>query len=65
MLSGEFITVEEVARLLKIRRETIRGYIKKGYLKAVTLPSGDYRLCEKEIQKLLRRPSQKEVRDGG
>ena len=59
-MTEELVTVEAAAKMLKVRRETIRRYIKKGYLKAVTLPGGDYRLREKDIQKLLRRPAQKE-----
>jgi excisionase family DNA binding protein len=57
MIHGELVTVEEAAKILKVRRETIRRYIKNGYLKAVTLPGGDYRLREKDIQGLLKRPS--------
>ena len=52
-MSEELLKVEEAARLLKVRRETIRRYIKAGHLKAVTLPGGDYRLYEKEIRRLL------------
>jgi excisionase family DNA binding protein len=59
-MTEELVTVEEVARILKVRRETIRRYIKNGYLKAVTLPGGDYRLRESDIQKMLSRPAQKE-----
>jgi excisionase family DNA binding protein len=58
-MTEELVTVEEAARILKVRRETIRRYIKNGYLKAVTLPGGDYRLRESDIQKLLSRPAQK------
>ncbi len=58
-MSEELVTVEGAARILKVRRETIRRYIKKGYLKAVMLPGGDYRLHERDIQKLLSRPAQK------
>ena len=58
-MTEELVTVEEAAKILKVRRETIRRYIKKGYLKAVTLPGGDYRLRERDIQKLLSRPDQK------
>jgi len=50
-MSEELLKVEEAARLLKVRRETIRRYIKAGHLKAVTLPGGDYRLYEKEIRR--------------
>jgi excisionase family DNA binding protein len=59
MINQELFTVEEAARILKVRRETIRRYIKRGYLKAVTLPGGDYRLSGKEVQSLLSRPAQK------
>jgi excisionase family DNA binding protein len=56
----ELITVEEAAEILKVRRETIRRYIKDGHLKALTLPGGDYRLHEKNIESMLRRPARKE-----
>lgn len=60
-MNEELLTVEEAARLLKVRRETIRRYIKAGCLHAVTLPGGDYRLRESDIQKMISRPEQKEV----
>ena len=53
-MTEELLTIKEAAKILKVRRETIRRYIKNGYLKAVTLPGGDYRLREKDIQRLLR-----------
>ena len=53
-MSEELVTVQEAAKILKVRRETIRRYIKNGLLKAATLPFGDYRLREKDIQKLLK-----------
>ena len=56
-MTKELITVEEAAKILKVRRETIRRYIKSGHLQALTLPGGDYRLHERDIQKLLSRPS--------
>ena len=59
-MTEELVTVEEAAKILKVRRETIRRYIKNGHLKALTLPSGDYRLRETDIQRLLSRPAQKE-----
>ena len=57
---GELVTVEEAARILKVRRETIRRYIKNGHLQALTLPGGDYRLRERDIQKLLKPSRPKE-----
>ena len=58
-MTEELLTIKEAAKILKVRRETIRRYIKNGYLKAVTLPGGDYRLYEKDIQNLLSRPAQR------
>ncbi len=52
-MNEELLKVEEAARLLKVRRETIRRYIKAGHLKAVALPGGDYRLYEKDVMRLL------------
>jgi excisionase family DNA binding protein len=59
-MTEELVTVEEASRILKVRRETIRRYIKNGHLRALTLPGGDYRLRERDIQRLLSRPAQKE-----
>ena len=59
-MTEELVTVEEAAQILKVRRETIRRYIKNGYLRALTLPGGDYRLLESDIQKLLKHSSQRE-----
>jgi excisionase family DNA binding protein len=58
-MTKELVTVGEAAKLLQVRRETIRRYIKNGHLKAVTLPGGDYRLRERDIQGVLSRPAQK------
>lgn len=52
-MNEELVTVAEAAKILKVRRETIRRYIKSGYLEAVTLPGGDYRLCGSDLAKLL------------
>ena len=56
-MNEELITVEGAVKILKVRREIIRRYIKNGYLKAVTLPGGDYRLRERDIKRLLSRPA--------
>ena len=58
-MNEELITVEEAARILKVRRETIRRYIKDGHLHALILPGGDYRLRDSDIQKLLNRNTDK------
>ena len=53
-MNEELMTVKDASRILLVRSETIRRYIKNGYLKAVTLPGGDFRLRESDIQKLLK-----------
>jgi excisionase family DNA binding protein len=52
-MSEELITVEDAARIFKVRRETIRRYIKNGHLPAITLPGGDYRIRAEDVQKLI------------
>ncbi len=61
----EFLTVEDAARILKVRRDTIRRYIQNGRLKAQTLPGGDYRLREEDIQGLLSPAQKGSVHDAG
>lgn len=58
-MNEELITVEEASKILKVRRETIRRYIKDGHLHALTLPGGDYRLRDSDIQKLFNRNTNK------
>lgn len=58
----KLVTVGEAAKILKVRRETIWRYIKRGHLKALMLPGRDYRLREEDIQELLTRPAQEGVR---
>jgi excisionase family DNA binding protein len=60
-MDEELITVIDAARILKVRQETIRRYIKNGHLKADTLPGGDYRLRRSDLQSLLSRTD----RNGG
>ncbi len=64
-MTEELITVEEAAKFLRVRCETIRRYIKQGHLRAQTLPGGDYRLREEDIQNLLSRPAQGSGQDEG
>jgi excisionase family DNA binding protein len=59
MMTDELITVEEAANILKVRRETIRKYIKNGDLNAHSLPGGDYRIPESELKRLLDRSGRK------
>lgn len=57
-MAEELITVIDAARILKVRQETIRRYIKDGHLSAVTLPGGDYRLRMIDLQNMLRKTDQ-------
>jgi excisionase family DNA binding protein len=54
MITEAFITVEEASKILRVRRETVRRYIKEGHLPASTLPGGDFRLFERDVLKLLK-----------
>lgn len=50
---GELKTVEETAKILRVRCETVRRYIKDGFLNAHSLPGGNYRIPESELQLFL------------
>ena len=49
----EVYTVEEVAKKLKVRPRTVREWIKKGQIKASKLPSGQWRIKEEELRRIL------------
>ena len=49
----EFLTVRETARLLKVRMETIRRYIKNGYVPANVLPGEDFRISQNNIKRFM------------
>jgi len=46
------LTTQEVADVLKVRVETVRSYIKRGWLPAVKL-GRDYRIAAEDVQRLL------------
>lgn len=50
---GSIVTVEKAAELLKVPKGTIRLWIRKGKLKAAKLPNGEYRIQEKELERIL------------
>jgi len=52
-MEEEFLKVNEVAQILHVRIETVRRYIQQGTIVAVVLPGGDYRIAERELNKLL------------
>jgi len=43
----------EVARMLGVDRHTVVKWIKEGWIKAVRLPSGRYRIPESEVRRIL------------
>lgn len=53
MNNNEFLTVEQVAELLKVHWQTILNYIKNGKLKAVRLGKG-YRIEKYELDNFLK-----------
>jgi len=50
-----YLKVNEVARILHVRIETVRRYIQQGAIVALILPGGDYRIAESELNNLLNR----------
>lgn len=50
----EFLTVQEVADLLRVNKMTIYRYIKAGKIAAVKIGK-DYRLADNELQKFITR----------
>lgn len=54
-MEEKYLKVNEVAKILHVRIETIRRYIQQGAIVALILPGGDYRISESELNKLLNR----------
>ena len=53
MPDDEFLTVEQVARELKVNPETVRGWIRSGELVAIDL--GGYRIARSDLNDFLER----------
>jgi len=53
MNNNEFLTVDQVAKLLLVHWQTILNYIKGGKLKAVKLGKG-YRIQKQELNKFIK-----------
>jgi len=47
------LTLDEVARKLKLSRGTLYRWIKEKKIKAIVLPSGRLRIPEEELEKIL------------
>ena len=54
MTNKKLLTVEEVAERLRVRKETVRRYIREGSLEALSLPGGSYRVREDAIAAMLK-----------
>lgn len=48
-------TVGQVAEACQVTPETVRTWIRKGKLRALTLPSGRHRIARDEVTRLLER----------
>ena len=59
-MEEKYLKVNEVAKILHVRIETIRRYIQQGAIVALILPGGDYRIAESELNKLLNRMTAKD-----
>ena len=53
-LGGRLLKVKEAASILNVDRRTIWRWIKKGRIQAIMLPSGQYRIPESEVVRILR-----------
>lgn len=49
MLSKPFMTTHEIAELLKVREQTVRGWINRGELRAVKL-GREFRVAVKDLE---------------
>jgi excisionase family DNA binding protein len=49
----ELLTTAEVAQLLRVSQSTVQRWVQLGQIKAITLPSGGYRIRRETVQKLL------------
>ena len=52
-MQNRLLTLKEVAAYLNVTTRTLSKYIKEGLLKAKLLPSGEYRIYESDVEKLL------------
>lgn len=50
---NDLLTVSEAAERVRVHPETIRGWLKEGYLKGIKLPGGDYRVDREDLERIL------------
>ena len=51
-MGKDYIRISEAARILGVHGNTIRGWIEKGYVRVMRLPSGERRVSSEDVQKL-------------
>jgi len=51
----QYLTVQDIARRLKVTELTVRRWIERGELKAVKLSGGRYRIHPKDFEDFLAR----------
>jgi excisionase family DNA binding protein len=63
MMTVQYLTVEQAAKLLNVHEETVRRWIRAGVLPASKLVSNQagYRIAETDIERLLREPAEEEA----
>ena len=52
-MSGKLLTTGEVAERLGVSTPTVWRWIQKGLIKAIQLPSGQYRVPYEEVERIL------------
>lgn len=50
---GKLLRARDVAEMLDVDGSTVRGWIKTGKLRAITLPRGQYRIDPSAVEELL------------
>jgi excisionase family DNA binding protein len=59
---SDLLTVTEAAERVRVSPETIRNWLKDGYLKGTRLPGGDYRVNSEDLERILKQPVVPEVK---
>jgi excisionase family DNA binding protein len=52
-MSDELLTTAEAAQMLRVSQKTIARWIRLDQIPAVKLPSGQYRVRRRDVEKLL------------
>ena len=60
MVKNNLVSVSQAAKQFDVTNQTIRQWIKDGYMAAIQLPNGRYKINQSEVDRLLSR----EVKNG-